>query len=233
MTIEEIKTVINAWIEELKSLGAKYTWVQIFENKGAIMGCSNPHPHCQIWASSFFPSDPRTKDVNQRRYFEKHGEPMLMHYARKELEKKERLVLQNEHWLVVVPYWAVWPYETMILPKRHIQRFTDVTDEEKVTLADVIKRITTKYDNMFQVSFPYSMGWLGAPTGEYLNQDTQHWVFHGIYLPPLLRSATVRKFMVGYEMLAQYQRDLTAEQAAEKLRNLPEVHYSRASVPEN
>jgi UDPglucose--hexose-1-phosphate uridylyltransferase len=128
---------------------------------------------------------------------------------------------------VLTPWWAVWPYETLLLPKRrHILRLTDVTQEEKVTLADIIKRITTKYDNLFNISCPYSMGWHGAPTGEFLKEDCSHWVFHGLYYPPLLRSASVKKFMVGYEMLAQSQRDLTPEQAAEKLRSLPEIHYS-------
>jgi len=229
MTLEEIRAVIERWIEELKVLGQKYNWVQIFENKGAIMGCSNPHPHCQIWASSYLPNEPRIKDVQQQEYFEKHGRPLLMDYMQRELGRKERTVLENDGWLVVVPWWAVWPYETMVLPKRHVQRFTDLNEKDKETLADIMKKITTKYDNLFQVSFPYSMGFHGAPTAEYLAKDCSHWVFHAIYYPPLLRSATVKKFMVGYEMLAQSQRDLTPEQAAEKLRNLPDVHYTATS----
>ncbi|ROT82900.1 Galactose-1-phosphate uridylyltransferase [Penaeus vannamei] len=228
MTCQEIKTVIDEWIKQMLDLGKKYTWVQIFENKGAVMGCSNPHPHCQIWASSFMPNEPKLKDTNQKDYFAKYGRPMLMDYVNKELEKKERLVVTNDDWVVVVPYWAVWPYETMVLPRRHVSRMTDLTETEKTSLADIIKRLTTKYDNLFECSFPYSMGWHGAPTGPCLQDDVQHWVFHGCYYPPLLRSATVKKFMVGYEMLAQAQRDLTAEQAAEKLRVLPEVHYKNA-----
>lgn len=228
MTCQEIKTVIDEWIKQVLDLGKKYTWVQIFENKGAVMGCSNPHPHCQIWASSFMPNEPKLKDTNQKDYFAKYGKPMLMDYVNKELEKKERLVVTNDDWVVVVPYWAVWPYETMVLPRRHVSRMTDLTETEKTSLADIIKRLTTKYDNLFECSFPYSMGWHGAPTGPCLQDDVQHWVFHGCYYPPLLRSATVKKFMVGYEMLAQAQRDLTAEQAAEKLRVLPEVHYKKA-----
>ncbi|XP_027206816.2 galactose-1-phosphate uridylyltransferase [Penaeus vannamei] len=227
MTCQEIKTVIDEWIKQMLDLGKKYTWVQIFENKGAVMGCSNPHPHCQIWASSFMPNEPKLKDTNQKAYFAKYGRPMLMDYVNKELEKKERLVVTNDDWVVVVPYWAVWPYETMVLPRRHVSRMTDLTETEKTSLADIIKRLTTKYDNLFECSFPYSMGWHGAPTGPCLQDDVQHWVFHGCYYPPLLRSATVKKFMVGYEMLAQAQRDLTAEQAAEKLRVLPEVHYKK------
>lgn len=228
LTCQEIKTVIDEWIKQMLDLGKKYTWVQIFENKGAVMGCSNPHPHCQIWASSFMPNEPKLKDTNQKDYFAKYGRPMLLDYVNKELEKKERLVVTNDDWVVVVPYWAVWPYETMVLPRRHVSRMTDLTETEKTSLADIIKRLTTKYDNLFECSFPYSMGWHGAPTGPCLQDDVQHWVFHGCYYPPLLRSATVKKFMVGYEMLAQAQRDLTAEQAAEKLRVLPEVHYKNA-----
>jgi len=226
MKIEEIMAVINRWIEESVELGKKYTWVQIFENKGAVMGCSNPHPHCQIWASSFLPNEPRVKDYHQREYFKTHGRPLLLDYVEREIAKKERVVVQNNSWVVVVPWWAIWPYETLLLPKRHVKRFEDVTEQEKLDLADIMKRLTTKYDNLFQVPFPYSMGWHGAPTGESLKENMDYWVFHGIYYPPLLRSATIRKFMVGYELLAQSQRDLTPEQAAEKLRNLPEVHYT-------
>ncbi|CAL4170752.1 unnamed protein product [Meganyctiphanes norvegica] len=229
MSVAEITTVINKWVSELRELGEKYTWVQIFENKGAIMGCSNPHPHCQIWSSSFLPNEPRMKEIHQKEYFSKHGTPMLMDYVNKELNKKERLIYTNDDWVVLVPYWAVWPYETMILPRRHIQRMTDMKESEKSSLADAVKKLTTKYDNLFQSSFPYSMGWHGAPTGSYLSSDNSHWVFHGCYFPPLLRSATVKKFMVGYEMLAQSQRDLTPEQAAVKLRDLPTVHYKQES----
>lgn len=225
MTASEIRIVIDRWVEQQLELGQKFEWVQIFENKGAIMGCSNPHPHCQIWASSFVPNEPRIKNENQLAYYLKHGRPMLLDYVKKECVKKERLVLENEHWIVVVPYWAVWPFETMVLPKMHVQRFTDLSPSQRDSLADIMKRITTKYDNLFQSSFPYSMGWHGAPTGKFLKEDMKHWVFHGIYYPPLLRSATIKKFMVGYEMLAQCQRDLTAEQAAERLRQLPEIHY--------
>lgn len=161
MTLDEIGAVIDRWIEEYNSLGQKYNWVQIFENKGAIMGCSNPHPHCQIWASSFLPNEPRVKDVNQREYFEKYGRPMLMDYMARELDNKERTVVENDAWVAVVPYWAVWPYEMMILPKRHVQRFTDLNEMDKKLLADMVKRVTTKYDNLFEVSFPYSMGFHG------------------------------------------------------------------------
>lgn len=225
MSLLEIRHVVDTWITQLMELGKKYVWVQIFENKGDIMGCSNPHPHCQIWASSFFPDEPRIKDRQQLEYFKQHGVPMLLDYVNLELKKKERTVLENEHWLVIVPYWAVWPFETMLLPKRHVLRLQDLTENEKDALADVMKQLLSKYDNLFEISFPYSMGWHGAPTGEHLDKDNRHWQLHASYYPPLLRSASVKKFMVGYEMMAQAQRDLTPEQAAEKLRLLPSIHF--------
>ncbi|KAM3599280.1 uncharacterized protein V6R79_003033 [Siganus canaliculatus] len=225
MKKHDIVKVINKWVELIEELGTTYPWVQIFENKGAMMGCSNPHPHCQVWASNFLPNEPALSDRCQRAYYEKHGEPLLLQYVRQEAEKKERVVVESADWLVVVPYWATWPYQTLLLPRRHVLRMNDLTTEEKDGLADITKRLLTKYDNLFEISFPYSMGWHGAPTGPHLNEDNSHWQLHAHYYPPLLRSATVKKFMVGYEMLAQEQRDLTPEQAAEKLRNLPEEHY--------
>ncbi|XP_053552533.1 galactose-1-phosphate uridylyltransferase [Bombina bombina] len=154
---------------------------------------------------------------------------MLLEYGRLEEQVKERLVLANEHWLVVVPYWAVWPFETLLLPRRHVTRLQDLNGSERESLASIMKNLLSRYDNLFEISFPYSMGWHGAPTGSYLNKDCSHWQLHAHYYPPLLRSATVRKFMVGYEMLAQAQRDLTAEQAAERLRNLPDEHHKLKS----
>lgn len=229
MTEDELVKVINEWISQLMELGQVYKWVQIFENKGAIMGCSNPHPHCQIWASSFMPNEAAIKDANFNAFYKQHGRPMLLDYAEKELNKKERLVCTNEDWIALVPYWATWPFETMIIPKsRHIQRMSDLTDNEKVSFAGIMKLLTTKYDNLFEVSFPYSMGFHGAPTGPDTPEDCKHWQFHAIYYPPLLRSATVKKFMVGYEMLANCQRDLTAEQAAKRLADLPDEHYKQS-----
>jgi len=225
MSTEEITAVIKKWIEQLIELGAKYNWVQIFENKGSIMGCSNPHPHCQIWASTFIPNEGRIKDIHQREYFEKHGRPMLLDYVNAELEKKQRLVVCNNEWVAVVPWWATWPYETLLLPRRHVKRMPDLSDQEIRSLALIMKQLTIRYDNLFRTSFPYSMGWHAAPTGEKMGENDEHWQLHAMYFPPLLRSASVKKFMVGYEMLAQSQRDLTAEQAAEKLRTLPSVHY--------
>ncbi|KAG8191244.1 hypothetical protein JTE90_003257 [Oedothorax gibbosus] len=224
MQIEEILEVIDAWIKELLELGPKFQWVQIFENKGEIMGCSNPHPHCQVWASSFLPDEPRIEDRQQQEYFIKHNSVLLLDYLKEELKTKDRVVLENEGWIALVPYWAVWPYEIMLLPKRHILRMSDLNVSEKKSLAIIMKKLLTKYDNLFETSFPYSMGWHGAPTGPEV-KNCDHWQLHASYFPPLLRSATVKKFMVGYEMLAQAQRDLTPEKAAEQLRELPEIHY--------
>ncbi|XP_053148916.1 galactose-1-phosphate uridylyltransferase isoform X7 [Hemicordylus capensis] len=228
MSLAEIRTVIDKWMDIAVELGASYSWVQIFENKGAMMGCSNPHPHCQVWASNFLPNEASLEDRTQQKHLKDRGIPMLLEYAQLEAEKKERMVVENADWLVVVPYWAVWPFQTLLLPRRrHVSRLQDLRDSEKESLASIMKRLLTKYDNLFQISFPYSMGWHGAPTGPHRDADCSHWQLHAHYYPPLLRSATVRKFMVGYEMLAQAQRDLTPEQAAERLRNLPEEHYKQ------
>lgn len=234
------------WIHQFNDLMVKYTWVQIFENKGAAMGCSNPHPHCQIWACSYMPTEPETKDKHLREYFAKHGTAMLDDYVAKELVKKERIVIENPDWLVVVPYWAAWPFETMLVSRNKVKRICDLTQQEINNLAVVIKELTTKYDNLFKCSFPYSMGWhgrsrrayyvnhnvikiciSGAPTGNLIDQDVNPWTLHATYFPPLLRSATIRKFFVGFELLCQTQRDLTAEQAADRLRQMDgRTHYS-------
>lgn len=161
MTIDEIIAVIKIWISELTTLGKQFTWVQIFENKGEMMGCSNPHPHCQIWASSFLPNEPMKKDKSQATYYAKTGTNLLIDYLLEELKSGERLVTQNDHWAVVVPYWAVWPYETMIIPKKQVKRLNDLNENQVEQLADIMKRLTTRYDNLFKMSFPYSMGWHG------------------------------------------------------------------------
>jgi len=222
LSVAEIEAVIRVWQSQLEELGQKYPWVQIFENKGAAMGCSNPHPHGQIWANSFLPNEVAREDKAQRQYFEKHGSVLLVDYAKRELELKERIVVETEHWLAVVPYWAVWPFETLLLPKAHVKRLTELSAEQSAVLAVILKKLTTKYDNLFETSFPYSMGFHAAP---FNGEDNEHWQLHAHFYPPLLRSATVRKFMVGYEMLGESQRDLTAEQAADRLRALSEVHY--------
>lgn len=221
MPAADIRHVVDVWAEQITELGQKYRWVQIFENKGEIMGCSNPHPHGQVWAETVLPNEITKENNHQRAYFVEHRSLLLVDYAALEQQQGERIVVENAHWLVVVPYWAFWPFETMLLPKRHVLRLPDLSDAERDSLADILKRLLTRYDNLFEVSFPYSMGWHGAPT----DGDYEHWQLHAHFYPPLLRSATVKKFMVGYEMMAEVQRDLTAEQAAERLRGLSEVHY--------
>lgn len=225
METADIRKVIDVWAEQIADLGAAYRWVQIFENKGSTMGASNPHPHGQIWASNFLPTLPAKEDANQRAYYQRYGKPLLFEYAAQEIADGARTVVMNDSWVAVVPYWAVWPFETLLIPLRHVSRLTELNDDERTQLADILKQLTTRYDNLFEVSFPYSMGWHGAPTGDLTNEDHRHWQLHAHFYPPLLRSATVRKFMVGYEMLAESQRDLTAEQAAARLRDLPLVHY--------
>ncbi|WP_293731488.1 galactose-1-phosphate uridylyltransferase [uncultured Actinobacillus sp.] len=222
LTESEIEDVIDVWKAQLNELGQQYQWVQIFENKGAAMGCSNPHPHGQIWANSFLPNEVAREDENQRKYYEKYGSILLVDYAKRELEQKERIVVETKHWVAVVPYWAVWPFETLLLPKAHVKRLTELTAEQSQDLAVILKKLTTKYDNLFEISFPYSMGFHAAP---FNGKENEHWQLHAHFYPPLLRSATVRKFMVGYEMLGESQRDLTAEQAAARLRELSDIHY--------
>jgi UDPglucose--hexose-1-phosphate uridylyltransferase len=242
MELSAVRHVVDVWAAQTAELGQTYQWVQVFENKGAMMGCSNPHPHGQIWAMDTLPNEARKEDENQQDYFEKVGRPLLLDYTHLESGKQERIVIENQHWLAVVPYWAVWPYEILLMPRRHVLRLPDLQDMERDSLADVLKKLLTKYDNLFETSFPYSMGWHGAPfaneTSEVSkSQDmgnqqakpqrsgNEHWQLHAHFYPPLLRSATVKKFMVGFEMLGEAQRDLTAEQAAIRLRELSDVHY--------
>ncbi len=217
-----VRGVVDLWAAQSAELGETYNWVAIFENKGALMGCSNPHPHGQIWASDFIPNEVATEDAAQRDFLSEHGEPLLVRYAQSEAKDGTRTVVENDTWLAVVPFWATWPYETLVLPKRHVLRLDDLSDAERNGLADVLRRLCIRYDNLFETEFPYSMGWHGAPFSE---DDHSHWQLHAHFYPPLLRSATVRKFLVGYEMLAEAQRDLTAETAAAQLRALPDIHY--------
>ena len=226
MSLAALEEVINTWQQEVADLSKDYVWVQVFENKGAAMGCSNPHPHGQIWANDFIPNEVAKAELNQKAYFDKHGSSLLLDYAQKESKNGARTVVETEHWLAVVPYWAAWPFETLLMPKFSCAKLTDINSEQKADLAIAIKKLTSRYDNLFQCSFPYSMGWHGAPN----NLDsTQHWQVHAHFYPPLLRSATVRKFMVGYEMMAEPQRDLTPEQAAERLQALSDVHFNEAT----
>lgn len=223
MKISEIRQVVDIWSDQLIELGQSYRWVQVFENKGAVMGCSNPHPHGQIWASDQLPNEAAKEDKQQKIYYEEHGRTLLVDYAEVEKELEERIVLSNDHWMAVVPFWAVWPYETLLIPHRQISHLSDLTGDQQDALVKILKLLLIKYDNLFATSFPYSMGWHGAPFNDDKND---HWQLHAHFYPPLLRSATVKKFLVGYEMLAEAQRDLTAEQAAYKLRDLGDIHYS-------
>jgi UDPglucose--hexose-1-phosphate uridylyltransferase len=227
MSAAAIRGVVDTWADQVDELEQRWRWVQVFENKGEAMGASNPHPHGQIWACSWLPNELAAENRHQKAYFNTHKIPLLVDYARMETERGERTVVENEHWLAVVPFWAVWPFEILLMPRRHILRLPDLTDDERDALADILKRLLTRYDNLFETSFPYSMGWHGAPFGD---DDIQHWGLHAHFYPPLLRSATVRKWMVGFEMLAESQRDITPEQAAERLRGLPDVHYKQANA---
>ncbi|OSN07013.1 galactose-1-phosphate uridylyltransferase, partial [Lonsdalea britannica] len=217
-----LRAVINTWSDQTAELGAHYPWVQVFENKGAMMGCSNPHPHGQIWANDFLPNEAKIEDQQQRDYLTRYGTPMLLDYMQREQQAGVRTVVETEHWLAVVPYWASWPFETLLLPKFAVRRLPQLNDRQRDDLALALKKLTSRYDNLFQCSFPYSMGWHGAP---FTAESHDHWQLHAHFYPPLLRSASIRKFMVGYEMLAESQRDLTAEQAAERLRAVSDIHF--------
>jgi UDPglucose--hexose-1-phosphate uridylyltransferase len=221
-----IVNVIELWQKEFEELSnnPSIKYIQIFENKGEVMGCSNPHPHGQIWASSSLPLELAKETAEQKKYFEKHGRSLLSDYLELELKHKERVVVENEHFVALVPFWAVWPYETMIVSKRHIQNILQFTENEKKSFADILKILTTKYDNLFNVSFPYSAGMHQMPVNDGAHKEW-HWHMH--FYPPLLRSATVKKFMVGYEMLANPQRDITVEMAASTLQSLSETHYKQ------
>ncbi|HEV7232876.1 MAG TPA: UDP-glucose--hexose-1-phosphate uridylyltransferase [Sphingorhabdus sp.] len=224
LPVSAIRTVIDTWAAQEAELSQRHAYVQIFENKGAMMGCSSPHPHGQIWATGYVPAEPAREDGTQAEWLARHGASMLLAYAEAEAADGARTVAINADWIAVVPWWASWPYEILLLPRFAVQRMSMLKPDQRESLADIVKALTTAYDNLFQTSFPYSMGWHGAPgTGE-----APHWQLHAHFYPPLLRSASVRKFMVGYEMLAEAQRDLTPETAAATLRAQSPVHYRSA-----
>lgn len=221
MPVADVRTVVDAWVEQTVDL-TNVPWishVEIFENRGAQMGASNPHPHGQIWANATLPTIPAAELRSQTRYRDAKDSCLLCDYLRLEEQGTARIVVRNEEWIALVPFWAVWPFETLLLPARHVASLPELDGASRDGLADLMSRMLRRYDHLFEVSFPYSMGWHQAPTdgGEY-----PQWHLHGHIYPPLLRSATVRKWMVGYELLGQPQRDITAEQAAERLRSLPE-----------
>ncbi|MBI2775960.1 MAG: UDP-glucose--hexose-1-phosphate uridylyltransferase [Chloroflexi bacterium] len=218
MQVGEVRRVVDVWAAETEQLGTRHRWVQVFENRGQAMGASNPHPHGQIWAGSALPREAVKEDTAQRRYHGTTGRRLLLDYVAQEADGP-RVVEANEDWLVVVPFWAAWPYETLLVPRRPASRLPELGSPARESLAEILIRLLTRYDNLFGLSFPYSMGWHQAP---FQQDDTEPWQLHAHFLPPLLR-ANVRKFMVGYELLAEAQRDLTAEQAADALRGASPV----------
>ncbi len=220
MGTAEIRSVVDAWTEELRSLGGRpdIGYVQIFENRGEMMGASNPHPHCQIWASGSLPNEVAKEQTS----FRDHGACLLCDYLALERSAAERIVFENDHFAVLVPFWALWPFETLVLAKRHVTAMDEFTSDEEDSLADALKRLVTRYDNLFETPFPYSMGFHQRPTDGDAHPE---WHFHAHFYPPLLRSATVRKFMVGYEMVGTPQRDITPETACRRLGEMPELHY--------
>lgn len=225
MSIESIEKVINAWQQEFIILGKEenINYVQIFENKGAIMGCSNPHPHGQIWSQSTLPNEVVKKDKQQRDYYKKNNRSLLRDYLQQELIHQERVIFENEAFLVLTPFWAVWPFEAMIVPKKTQQDICALSQKDTLLFAEAISVLTKIYDKLFDCSFPYSSGIHQAPTN---GKDNSHWHWHMSFYPPLLRSATVKKFMVGYEMFGSPQRDITAETAAKTLKGLFENYYN-------
>jgi UDPglucose--hexose-1-phosphate uridylyltransferase len=216
--------VVDTWAAQAAELGARedIRYVQIFENRGAMMGASNPHPHGQIWATEHLPNEPMAELAALRAYFAEHGEPLLAAYLRMELDARERIVLENESWVALVPFWAVWPFETMLLPRRAVAGFAELADQARDGLAAILQQLTAGYNRVFDAPFPYSMGFHPAPCD---GEDHAEWVLHAHFYPPLLRSATVRKFMVGFEMLGSPQRDITPESAAQRLRATSTTHY--------
>ena len=224
MTQPEVRCVVDAWTNEYEELSAIdwIEYVQIFENRGAMMGASNPHPHCQIWSNASAPNLPAREQSAQQEYREKHSACLLCRYLQMELERGERLVCSNKSFVALVPFWAVWPFEMLVLSRRHLAGLDELNESERDDLGDILRQVTVRYDNLFEVAFPYSMGFHQRPA-----DGTPHseWHLHAHYYPPLLRSATVQKFMVGYELLGTPQRDITAESAAERLKSVSGVHY--------
>lgn len=226
LPVAQVAEVIKTWRGETELLfkhpGIQH--VQVFENKGAIMGCSNPHPHSQIWAQESIPNEPAKELARQKQYLTENGQPLLLDYLKEEQNRKERVLFENDSFTAVVPYWAVWPFEVLVIAHRPVKDLPSLSITEVNDLSEIYRKVTIAYDNLFEVSFPYSMGFHQAP-----NDGAPHpeWVLHAHFYPPLLRSATVRKFMVGYEMLSMPQRDITPETSAERLRALPDVHYKQ------
>ena len=224
LDLAEVESIIQTWANESADLSARpgIAYVQVFENKGAVMGCSNPHPHSQIWSQSQIPNEPSKELIAQREYLTDNGKPLLLDYVKEEHLQKDRIVTSNDHFTALVPFWAVWPFEILVTAHRACANLQELSSTEISSLAEILKEITTRYDNLFEVSFPYSSGFHQAPAD---GSPHPEWVLHAHFYPPLLRSATVRKFMVGYEMMAMPQRDITPETAALRLRECSTIHY--------
>lgn len=230
MDTVELQTVVDVWATQYDELGAQPTigHVQIFENRGSMMGASNPHPHGQIWATEHLPLLVAREAEAQVEYFRANGRTLLSDYLEVELREGTRLVCDNDHFVALVPFWAVWPFETLVISRRPVAKLPELEPAERLGLADILKQVTTRYDNLFEVSFPYSMGFHQQPTD---GGEHPEWHLHAHFYPPLLRSATIRKFMVGFELLAEPQRDITAEAAAQRLREQPAEHYRTRQTP--
>jgi len=224
MTRPEIRRVIDAWSAEYDETAALdwIRYIQIFENRGALMGASNPHPHCQIWSTDYVPDEPAAETAGQRDYLDRTGRCLLCEYLGQERAEQSRVIFENDHFSALVPWWAVWPFEALIVSRTHRASLPQFTADERDALADALKRMTTRYDNLFETSFPYTMGFHQAPLD---GADHPEWHFHAHFYPPLLRSATIRKYMVGFEMLGMPQRDIAPESAAERLRSCSEKHF--------
>jgi len=219
-----IVNIVETWMDEHEKLSRVYKWIQFFENKGETMGCSNPHPHGQVWALDSLPTVALKEDFCQKEYFAANRSLLLQDYLGTEEKNGERVVEENDHWAVLVPFWAVWPFEAILVPKRHIPAISELNAREKKALARIMKNLTVRYDNLMQTSFPYCMGWHSAPV---LKEARRYWQLHAHFYPPLLRSVKIKKFMVGFEMLSEPQRDITPENAAGRLREVSDVHYKK------
>lgn len=228
LELTAIERIIQAWQDETRRLGQRFNSVLIFENRGALMGCSNAHPHGQIWANSCLPNLISLEDEKQFTFYHKNKKCLLCEYRSLEENLKERRVIENNSFLVVVPFWAVWPYETLVIPRQHAGDLTGLSPAEVRDLASILKTLQTRYDNLFATSFPFSMGIHQNP---FSTKEEGYWHWHIHFNPPLLRSASIQKFMVGYELFAMPQRDLTAEEAAARLAALPDLHYTQVAKP--
>jgi len=228
----DVEAVVKTWTDQTRMLGELdfISYVQVFENNGAMMGASNPHPHSQIWAASSIPNEPAKEISAQTHYLQRHNACLVCEVLKEEQQRKERVVVANEAFTALVPFWAIWPFEVLLVANRHCGSLMDLSPDEVTGLAAILQAVTTRFDNLFEVPFPYSMGFHQAP---FDGQSHEECHLHAHYYPPLLRSATVRKFMVGYEMLAMPQRDLTPETSAQRLRGLSAVHYRSRADDEN